>query len=305
MHKKLKIPAVLTVLIATFLSFIISKNTKAKVSSDNVNLVLDSLTYNNILPKNFRKTTELTVLNKNKKLNLKGLDMLNISASQQFSEHNLDLLLKAIGTSLPIIVVDLRQESHGFINGLAVSWKGLKNHANKDLTREQVLKDEADKLKSVTLNENITFYNHPQKIIVPTKVQNENDLVMYKSLSYIRITIRDGGIPSDDMIDYFIECIKTKMQNSWLHFHCKAGIGRTTTFMIMYDIIKNYKSVNVEDIIIRQLALANFDDSEIKSFESERRINFFNKFYNYCKMNGDNFQTKWSEFNKDIIINKI
>lgn len=296
---------VFTVLIATFLSFIVNKNTKAQVSSDDVNLVLDSLTYNNILPKNFRKTTDLTLLNSSKNLNLKGLDILNISASQQFSEYNLDLLLKAIGTSLPITVVDLRQESHGFINGFAVSWKGLKNNANKDLTKKQVLKDEVDKLKSVNLNVSITFYNHPKKIIVPTKVQNEKELVMSKSLSYIRITIKDGGIPSDDMVDYFIECVKAQMQNSWLHFHCKAGIGRTTTFMIMYDIIKNYKGVSEDDIINRQLALANFDDSKIESFQSKRRMDFLNKFYDYCKINGDSFKTKWSEWNKAATLDKI
>ena len=157
---------VLTVLIAIFLSLVVKKNTKAKVSSDNVNLVLDSLTYNSIIPKNFRKTADLMVLNNNKNLNLKGLDKLNISASQQFSEDNLPLLTKAIGTSLPITVVDLRQESHGFINGLAVSWAGLKNNANKRLTKEQILEDEANKLKSVNLNVPITFYKHHKKTIL-------------------------------------------------------------------------------------------------------------------------------------------
>jgi hypothetical protein len=100
----------------------------------------------------------LIVGNDNKNLNLKGLNKLNISASQQFSEHNLPLLVKAIDTSLPITVVDLRQEFHGFINGLAVSWIDLKNNVNKGLTREQVLKDEANKLKSVNLNVPITLW---------------------------------------------------------------------------------------------------------------------------------------------------
>ena len=53
----------------------------------------------------------------------------------------------------------------------------------------------------------ITFYNNPNKTIVPTKVQDENQLVKSNSLSYNRITVRDVGIPSDDMVDYFIESI--------------------------------------------------------------------------------------------------
>lgn len=298
MHKKLKMPTVLTVIIDIISSFVVNKNTKAEVSGDNINLVSDSLKYNNFLPKKFRKTSDLKALNDNKNLNLKGLDKLNISASQQFSEYNLPLLINAIGTSLPITVIDLRQESHGFINGLSVSWVGLKNNVNKGLTREQVLEDEANKLKNIKLNLPIAFYKHPERVIVPTKVQDENELVRSKSLFYNRITVKDGGMPSDDMVDYFIEFTKTQEQNSWLHFHCKAGVGRATAFMIMYDMIKNCKEVGFNDIINRQLALANFDDMKIKDFHRKKRMDFFNEFYDYCKRNGDSFKTKWSEWKK-------
>lgn len=301
MHKKLKIfePILLTLLITIFSFSVVSKNIEVKASDpSNVNLVLDSLTHNNILPKNFRKTSDLTIIKDNKNLNLNGLDNLNISGSQQFSGHNLPLLINAIGTSLPITVVDLRQESHGFINGLAVSWADSKNNANAGLTREQVLLDEANRLKSIKLNVPINFYNHPKEIIVPTKVQDENELVKSKSLAYNRITVRDGGIPSDEMVDYFVEFVKAQPKNSWLHFHCKQGIGRTSTFMIMYDMMKNYKEVSADDIIKRQLALANFKESTSQSFYNNERINFLKKFYDYCKTNGDSFNIKWSEWKK-------
>lgn len=301
MHKNLRtsIPILLILIITIFSSFVVSKNIVSEAfAENNVHLVLDSLTYNNILPRNFRKTSDLTVIKGNKNLNLNGLDKLNISGSQQFSEDNLPLLIKAIGTSLPITVIDLRQESHGFINGYAVSWADSKNNANVGLTREQVLLDEVNKLESIKLNVPITFYNHPKLTIVPIKVQDENALVESKGLSYNRITVRDGGIPSDDMVDYFIEFIKTQPQNFWLHFHCKEGMGRASLFMIMYDMVKNNKDISAEDIIKRQLALANFNENTIKSFYSNERIEFLNKFYNYCKMNGDSFNTKWSEWKK-------
>lgn len=267
-------------------------------NQNNVNLVLDSLSYNNVLPKNFRKTSDLTSIKDNKSLNLNGLDKLNISGSQQFSENNLPLLIKAVGTSLPITVMDLRQESHGFINGLPVSWADSKNNANVGLTKELVLLDEVNKLKCIKLNEPITFYNHPKETIIPTKVQDEKELTSTKSLSYNRITVRDGGIPTDDMVDYFIQSIKAQPQNSWLHFHCKQGIGRTGTFMIMYDMIKNNKVVSEEEIIKRQLALANYNESTLKSFYNNERMSFLKKFYEYCKQNGDSFNVKWSEWKK-------
>lgn len=303
MNKKLRIPILPIFLLSIFLSFLVSKNISAEITNNNVHLVLDSSSYNDILPKNFRKTTDLTTIKDNKNLNLNGLDKLNISGSQQFSENNLPLLIKGIDTSLPITVVDLRQESHGFINGLPVSWADSKNNANVGLTREQVLLDESNKLKSITLNKPITFYNNPKLTIVPTKVQNEEELVKSKDLSYNRITVRDGGIPNDDMVDYFIESIKAQPQKSWLHFHCKQGIGRTTTFMVMYDMIKNYKEVSADEIIKRQLSLANFNENTTKSFYNNERIDFLNKFYNYCKINGDSFQTKWSEWKKSSATN--
>ncbi|NLM44827.1 MAG: phytase [Clostridiales bacterium] len=263
-----------------------------------VNLVVDSPGHVDILPKNFRKTTDLTVIKDNKNLNLTGLDKLNISGSQQFTVKNLPMLIDAIGTSLPITVVDLRQESHGFINEYSVSWANEKNNANVGLTREQVLMDEVEKLKSIKLNEPITFYNHPKLTVIPTKVQNEKNLVNTKGLSYKRVTVRDGGIPTDDMVDFFIDIVKAQPKDSWLHFHCKEGIGRTATFMIMYDMMKNYQSATAEEIIDRQVALANFKESTAQSFYNKERIGFLNKFYEYCKANGDKFDVKWSQWKK-------
>jgi protein-tyrosine phosphatase len=299
-HIKLRVGIIVKILIPVFLSLVVSHNITAEATPDNnVHLALDSLDYNDIIPKEFRKTTNLEGIKDNKNLKLIGLDKLNISGSQQFSEYNLPFLIKTIGTSMTITVVDLRQESHGFINGIPVSWVDLKNNANSGLTREQVLLDEAAKLKDIKLNEPITFYNYPEKSIIPVKVQSEEELVKSKTLAYNRITVRDGGIPTDDMVDYLIELIKGESKNSWLHFHCKAGVGRTTTFMIMYDMIKNYKDVNAEEIINRQLALANFNETKAKDFYSKERAEFLNQFYEYCKINGDYFTVKWSKWKSE------
>ena len=307
MHKKSKISvSILLILLLTILSSLLLVNKNIVVEAfevNNVNLVLDSFNYNKIIPKNFRKTSDLTVIKDNKNLNLKGFDKLNISGSQQFSEQNLTLLINAVGTSSPITVMDLRQESHGFINEFAVSWADSKNNANVGLTKEQVLLDEANKLKSIKLNSPITFYNHPKETVVPTKVQDENQLVKSKNLSYVRITVRDGGIPTDDMVDYFIESIKAQPENAWLHFHCKQGIGRTTTFMSMYDMMKNHREASADDIIKRQLGLANFNETTLKSFYNNERMSFLEKFYEYCKTNGDSFNVKWSEWKKTSVTN--
>ena len=266
------------ILMVIIFSFAVNKNAIAEMPSDKdngVHLILDAFKYNNILPKHFRKTTDLAVVKDNKDLDLKGLDKLNISGSQQFSGDNIQLLIKAIDTSLPITVLDLRQECHGFINEFAVSFADARNNANVGLTRDQVIAKENKDLKSIKLNEPITFYNNSKETMVVKTVKNEEELTKSKNLGYQRITVRDGGIPTDDMVDYFMEFIKNKPKDSWLHFHCKEGIGRTSTFMIMYDMINNYKDVNADAIIKRQLALANFEDVTLKSFYNNERMRIF------------------------------
>ena len=282
------------IFIIAFNSFPTYKISKAETSP--THLTIDSFN-KPILPRNFRKSSD-KINNPPASLNLNGLNTLNISGSSQFSEEPLKLVREAIGRNIPITVIDLRQESHGFINGMAVSWSNDKNNGNMGLTKEQVIVDENNKLNSIPLNKPITFYNHPNEVIVPTIVENENKLVASQSMNYIRIPVTDGKLPTNDMVDYFIDSINLLPKNIWLHFHCKAGIGRTTTFMVMYDMMKNYNKVSAEDIIKRQVLLAGFSPKTSASFYSKERIDFLNKFYKYCK-ESNNFKVKWSQWNKD------
>ncbi|WP_061316405.1 GxGYxYP domain-containing protein [Clostridium botulinum] len=291
---------ILLILVGLFSFFsITNKTTLATDDNNGVNLVLDSRN-NNKIPKKFRKSSDISNVEKDKNVNLTGLNTLNISGSKQFSKQNLPLIINNIGTSLPITVVDLRQESHGFINGLPVSWANKKNNANAGLTKAEVLKDENNKLKSIKLNSPISFYNDPDKTIIPTKVENEEQLVKHNSLSYVRVPVTDTKLPTDDMVDYFVDVIKSNPKDTWYHFHCKQGIGRTTTFMIMYDMMRNAKEVPADDIIKRQLLLADFDEKHTKSFYNNERHNFLQNFHKYVKENGNNFDVKWSDWKKTL-----
>ncbi|KAA8667986.1 fused DSP-PTPase phosphatase/NAD kinase-like protein [Clostridium sp. HV4-5-A1G] len=247
------------------------------------------------MPKRFRKTTDNI---DEKDVNLKGLSTLNASGSAQFTGNNIKMMKEQIG-NVPTAVVDLRQESHGFINDLAVSWVGEDNNkANKGLSREKVLKDESKKIKSIVLNEEIDIDG---KEIVPTKVQSEKELVEENGMTYIRIPVTDNERPADEMVDYFIKVVKNMPKNTWYHFHCKAGIGRTTTFMAMYDMMKNSKEVSLEDIMERQVLLGGKNllkpIYKPESFSGERS-EFIKKFYEYTKENKDDFNTTWSQWLK-------
>ena len=260
---------------------------------DNVYVALDNNDYDN-LPKRFRKSSYINSIIHN--INTIGLNTLNISGSQQFSEVNLPLLLKAIETDLPIINFDLRQESHGFINGLPISFQNELNNANKGLNYTQVLQNKNDSINSIKLGIPLTIKNETDMTIIPKEVFDENTLVTSNKLKYTRILATDRVLPTPSTIDTFIDVINKIDEESWLHFHCKEGIGRTTAFMIFYDMMKNYKDVSAKDIIERQIALANFDEESIRFLTSEERMDLYNSFYNYCKDNKGNFNIKYSDY---------
>ena len=204
---------------------------------------------------------------------------MNISGSGQFTISNLPLLIENIDSNLSIIVIDLREESHGFINNTAISFSNLNNNANSGLSLEEVIKKENQDLSSIKLNEPLTLHNN-NITITPNIVTNERTVAESNNISYLRIPVTDGNLPNDDMVDYFIKFVKNQPENTWLHFHCKAGAGRTTTFMIMYDIIKNGNDVRLHDIIGRQLLLSDITPKSFVDFYVGKRYDFLNKFYN-------------------------
>lgn len=254
-------------------------NTKAYIPSD-LSIVKDSKDISNI-PKNFRKTTNIKDLKKLKSLDLTGIEKLNISGSGQFSSTNLPLIKEEIDSKFCIVSVDLREESHGFINGIPISFENENNSANKGLNLNDVITTENENLNSINLNTPLTLHN--EETITPIKVENELQLTQNNNISYIRIPVTDGGLPTDDMVKYFIDFVNNQPENTWLHFHCKAGIGRTSTFMIMYDIVKNCKEVKLNDIIARQLLLSNIKLRNSLDFFIGKRYTFLKDFYKKCK----------------------
>ena len=84
----------------------------------------------------------------------KGLETLYVSGSAQPSLSGFGGLIQAIRKESkgPIYVVDLRQESHGFFNGTAVSWYGERDWSNINLSHQQVLLDEENRF-AASLNQ--------------------------------------------------------------------------------------------------------------------------------------------------------
>ena len=176
-----------------------------------------------------------------------GMDTLCISGSAQFSVpqfRELASSLRECAGDRTVYVFDLRQESHGLVNeGIPLSWYGTHNWANEGMTLEEVEADESERLGAM-IGSTIEAYARkgetpiePPMLISVESVMTEKELVESEGFEYIRLPIRDHSWPTAETIDTFVSFVKSiDPDQSWLHFHCLGGRGRTGVLMMIYDI---------------------------------------------------------------------
>ncbi len=245
-----------------------------------------------------------------------GLDELHASAGAQPSERALNELrdkVSAIDSVAKIIVVDLRQESHGFANSIPVSWWIEHNAANAGKTSAEVEATEVkllDDLRGVETTfkplGNADKQTFKPVTIVPRFMQTERDVCGQVGVEYMRFAAADMQFPAPEVVDEFISFIATLPENSWLHFHCQAGHGRTTTFLVMYDIMKN-PDVSLEEICKRQYLLGGSnllvepegDDWYAKmSRDRAKKIRLFYEFVQGTR--NEQIGLQWSEWLTEV-----
>ena len=240
-----------------------------------------------------------------------GLDTLHESGSAQLTADGFALLyntLSAAAPGMPIYVVDLRQESHGFADGIPVSWHEDNNQANAGKTVDEIKADETERLSEL-VGETTTFVpkgdsdkkDFEEITLTPESVQSEEEVVKSIGFNYMRIYATDKACPSNESIEAFLDFVNSLPKDAWLHFHCHAGHGRTTSFMAMYDIIRN-PDVPVEDIIKRQYLIGGIDLTALKKSEKQnaminQRLEVIKSFSRYIKAkNAGETKLSWSEW---------
>ena len=242
----------------------------------------------------------------------KGLDNLRISGSAQCTAAGFAslyaTLLVAAAPGGPIYDVDLRQESHGFADGLPVSWHKKNNLANEGKTPEEVALDEEERLAELSEG-TITFVPKGKTdkgrveavTFAPQNVQTEKDVVEAIGFRYIRLYVTARTQPDTETIEAFLDFVDSLPSDAWLHFHCRAGHGRTTTFMAMYDMIRN-PEIPAETIIERQHLIGGADltamkDEEWKNERIVQRLETLKLFSEYVRARHAGETTlRWGEW---------
>lgn len=261
--------------------------------------IIDSPTHEfEELPRNWR--TAKKYLSDNS-INLSGLNKLQVSGSGQFNEKAFVYLTHQL-PNVRIIVLDLREESHLIVNGTSISWTdGQENRGNSGKTLAEIVADEQNRLEQIK-GEGLAMKHSPLSTHEFGKnlVQTEKELVESLGLTYLRIPVADHNAPSNATVDQYIALIKGLGTNDWIHVHCKAGKGRTTTFMSIYDMMKNSRNVTLMDILARQKLLGGTDltawqRKTVRDITLKARFEFIKKFYRYCK-EVPLFDKAWSEW---------
>jgi protein-tyrosine phosphatase len=267
------------------------------------------------LPRNFRTTDDPLRANNGQKIPTKtGLTNLCASGSGEFTTDGLQLLLER--TRGPVTVFDLRQETHIFVNGLPISWFATNDWANVGRTHNEIEADEAARVKSLKPGSKIIVHpgaaikkpgvtsSVPENVIVE-HASTERELVETNRAAYVRLTVTDHARPLDEEVDRFILAVRTLPENGWAHFHCEAGRGRTTTFLVMYDMLRNATQVSLDDIVRRQRligydydVLRPTDMGSWKAPYTTDRIAFVRAFYKYSRANPSGRPELWCEWLK-------
>lgn len=249
----------------------------------------------------------------NPEISIIGVEDRYISGSGQFTGTNIELLsgnIQEVAQTIDgIIVLDLRLESHVFINDVPYTWKSSLggNQLNRGMGVDAVEKDETDRL-NLLFEEGIATVSNKgglQEQIAITTAFVERSVVEAMGFTYVRLPVLDFSHPADEEVDAFISIMKN-YPNHWLHIHCQAGKGRTTTLLALYDMFHNAKQVSFDEILFRQKAIGGQDflkhqtipysgAGEYKQELAIKRHEFLKLFYQYSQ-EVDLGERSWSDW---------
>ena len=264
------------------------------------------------LPRHFRATTDPFRADAPAPLPSRaGLDALRASGSAQFTAAQLGAIVERVGR--PLVVVDLRQESHGFLDGQAVSWYAMHDQVNVLRSLVEVQQSERRRLEELAGPHTVTALvvksrsdsgtiQDADEIALGAQVAlTEQQLTRSLGLGYFRIPATDFLPPTPENVDRFVSFAASLPPETWLHFHCHGGDGRTTTFLAMWDMMHNADRVSAEDIVRRHALIGpeNLDnigtpESWTHPFRVERAA-FMRRFHEYAREQAPTgFVVPWS-----------
>jgi len=181
---------------------------------------------------------------------LEGLRELRCSASGRLSANKIEKYFQRLPSK--VYVVDVRAEEEYYVNGISAGWLGiryLKNRLEDRLYTTPFWETPFHHLKWVWRR---LINLHSIATPPPHQMQSEEQFLKSLGHEYFCFAGQRHMVHSNEMVQEFIVFLDALPEGAWLHFHCATGRGRSTIFMILYDIYRNAKRVPLNDIILRQ-----------------------------------------------------
>lgn len=271
-------------------------------------LVLDTL-FGDTSYRHFRDGRALAAAAAARGLDVTGLANLRISGGAQFSEPAWEVLRRG-PLAGALLDVDLRQESHGFLNGAAVTWAAQNDWSNVAMGHNQAIAVENARLAALKTQQQVAPPSADAfkrdgadsgPAVQVREVASEQDIVAAAGAAYLRLTVTDHLRPQDAEVDRFLAALATHPAEGRIHVHCRGGDGRTTTFLAMYDMLANADAVTAEAIFARQAAVSPFYDlgkitEGPKAIYYRERLDFLQRFHAYAVARRRGEAKTWSQW---------
>lgn len=247
-----------------------------------------------------------------------------VSGSGQMTQPQLEHIIYNIRTlvndiNVPIYIVDLRLEPHGFMQGIPVRqhdvnfWESFNPGLMHDYERKLfhhlnerwnnggtflLFYNIMKKQKERSTRDVITFINMVPSIqkalrkkqapiayinawTNPENVfQTEEDMCVKMGVNYVRMPAIDHHAPSLETLRMFFTWIKTLPKNAWIHFHCAGGRGRTSTFMLLLDMMHRRPHISFEALLAQHHELGSVD---------------------FMKQKASSYKSKWARERADLL----
>jgi len=180
-----------------------------------------------------------------------GLQELRCSASGRLSQSKIEKYFKKLPSK--VYVIDVRAEQDFYVKGISAGWLGIRYLDGRFEDRLYTTKfywgKPTQHLKWMWRR---LINLHTLAMPTPQQMQSEEQFLKNLGHEYYSFAGQRHMVHSNEMIQEFINFLDSLPEDAWLHFHCATGRGRSTTFMILYDIYHNAKRVPLGDIILRQ-----------------------------------------------------
>lgn len=134
----------------------------------------------------------------------------------------------------------------------------------------------------------------------------EKNLAEKYGFGYENISIDSRVVTPDEGVDAFVRFFDSLPENTWVHFHCRLGKGRTSMMLVMFDTLKNAPKVALKDIVKRQFLLGSENlfntiarsSGTYYSSTLQKRKKFIEDFYAFIVQRKSGGIQKWSEWRK-------